>query len=272
MYFKKRQCPNCGTKYDEMSDYCPLCMTRNEDNQDFKKRHLMSFLPWWRELLLFLTGWLGLLILQITVSLFVRTDNKVVASMMINSLSYAILFLIMITIVVIPTWAYLRDLLNKFKIGWAYLFGAIGFTVLTSMSFFTSFIIQLIRPGAGSGGNQSAVVELVLNYPLISVFIIGIIGPICEELTYRVGLFTLLRRVHPILAYAVTALLFGFIHFDFTSQDIVLEFLYLPNYIFAGLCFSFLYEKKGFAASSFAHILNNMFSICLILLTSSIGA
>ena len=275
MYFKKRQCPNCETKYDEMSDYCPHCMARNDENLEFKKRHAMSFLPWGRELALFLTGWIGLLGLQVIMTLFIPlfgSIDKVTSSMLINSLSYASLFLILFAIGTIPTWAYVRDIFSKFKIGWAYLFGAVGFIVLASMSFFSSFIIQLVRPGAGEGGNQTAIVELVKNFPLISIFIIGIIGPICEELTYRVGLFTLLRRVHPALAYIVTALLFGLIHFDYGSQDLVLEFLYLPNYIFAGVCFSFLYEKKGFATSTFAHVLNNLLSVCLIILTSSFGA
>ena len=123
----------------------------------------------------------------------------------------------------------------------------------------------LIYPNAGTGGNQGTASSIATAYPIFAIVILGILGPICEEFAYRVGLFSFLRRVSPVLAYIGTALIFGLIHFDFTSKDLITELVYLPNYVFAGIMFSLLYEFGGIGASTTAHILNNLFSVLLII-------
>ena len=269
MFFKKTTCPNCNAHHDEMSDFCPYCGIRNEANSEFKLRHPMTFVPWYKEMTLALVGLIGFTLFNLIFAIIFQVilkeaykENATYSLMLVNTASYLGFFLV----VVILMAPYLRDIANKFKIPSAYLFGLLGFIVLLGASITMGYIIQVIRPGTGEGGNQSAVSDMVRNYPWISILIVGIIGPICEEVAYRVGLFTLLRRVHPSLAYIATALIFGFIHFDITSTDLITEFLYLPEYMFAGLVFAFVYDKKGIVGSSIAHILNNMFSILMILL------
>ena len=44
-----------------------------------------------------------------------------------------------------------------------------------------------------------------------------ILAPFAEEMTYRIGLFSALKRVNLILAFIVTALVFGLIHFDLSG-------------------------------------------------------
>ena len=272
MFFKRTNCPNCNSRFDEMLDYCPFCGIRNEEHSDFKRRHPMTFLPWYLELVLALTGLIGFSLLNIIFSLLLRStyqDDAGYGLMLINTLSYLAFFLI-IFVIIFTRSGYRRDILSKFKIPTAYMWAGIGFAALLAFSYTYGIIIQVFFPDIGEGGNQSAVVDMVTRYPLISILIVGIIGPICEEVAYRVGLFTLLRRVHPSVAYIGTALIFGFIHFDFTSTDLVTEIVYLQEYMFAGLCFSFVYEKKGFAASTLAHISNNMLSIVMIVLQSQL--
>ena len=273
MYFKKTRCPNCDSLHDEMNECCPYCHTVNETNAEFRKKHPMSFVPWYKELIFALVGLVGFTVINLFVSLILLLflgegygEDEAYALMLINTLSYVIFFIIVCALL-IPNW---RVILNKFKIPMAYLFGAIGFIVLVSFSIGYGYLVDFIYPSGGEGGNQSAVSEMVINYPIISFIIVGFVGPICEEIAYRVGLFTLFRRVHPVLAYAGSALIFGLIHFDFFNPDILVEFLNLPHYVFAGLCFGFLYERKGLAASTTAHILNNLLSIVMIIIATRV--
>ena len=48
------------------------------------------------------------------------------------------------------------------------------------------------------------------------------------------------------------------------------ELINLPPYVFAGLTFTFLFEKFGFGCGLFAHILNNVYSIFATLLLNFI--
>ena len=143
-----------------------------------------------------------------------------------------------------------------------------------------SIIIQLLQIDVSDNINQSSAVNLVVTYPLLSIIVIGVIGPLCEELAYRAGLFSFLKRINSIFAYIISALIFALIHFDFNSiivgfetsnwSILINELINLPPYVFAGLTFTFLFEKFGFGCGLFAHILNNVYSIFATLLLNFI--
>ena len=107
--------------------------------------------------------------------------------------------------------------------------------------------------------------SVVSSYPAFSIIVLGIIGPICEEIGYRLGLFDLLKRCHIALAYVATALVFGFIHFDFTQISSITEWINLPNYLISGAILCLTYDRFGFGASVLAHVFNNVLAIVLIL-------
>ena len=123
----------------------------------------------------------------------------------------------------------------------------------------------------GNNANEATVDSFIIGMPIVSFFVVVLFGPICEELTYRVGLFSLLSRVHIALGYVATALIFAFIHFDWTcfgnSEVLINELLNIPLYMFAGLTFCFLYHKWGLASSITAHVTNNLLSFILVLLS-----
>jgi membrane protease YdiL (CAAX protease family) len=108
----------------------------------------------------------------------------------------------------------------------------------------------------------------VKNFPLISFINFVLLGPIVEELTYRLGLFSFLKQRNRWVAYIVTVGLFAIIHFNFNQDNIINELLNLPFYATAGLYFCWLYEKQGFAVATIAHITNNLISFVSILLIS----
>jgi membrane protease YdiL (CAAX protease family) len=100
---------------------------------------------------------------------------------------------------------------------------------------------------------------MLSSTPYLSLLVLGLVGPFCEELAYRVGLFGLTRRVNIYLAYFVASVVFGLIHMhDFTSVN---EWLSFPDYLVAGAVLAVTYEKFGFGASYIAHATNNVFSL-----------
>ena len=68
---------------------------------------------------------------------------------------------------------------------------------------------------AQDNANEKAVNEIILNTPILSFLFVVIIGPLCEEITYRLGLCNFLTRKNKFLAVALSAIIFGLIHFNF---------------------------------------------------------
>ena len=263
MYFNKKNCPSCNNDYDEMVDYCPFCHKRNESHLDFKKKHPLFFIDTSRELMLFFLGLIGLSVFALLGSLIFTyfPIEKSLASLIINVSSYLLFFIVAILII----YPYLKNLLDYLKKWDTYIFGVIGAGLLIGGSIGINLLMRYLVPGTGESGNQGALITMVKAYPVVVILVFGIIGPICEELAYRVGLFTLLRRVHPVLAYTLTIIIFAFIHFDFMSSNIVNEFANLPGYIWGAVILSALYDYKGITSSITAHILNNIISFIMIL-------
>lgn len=113
--------------------------------------------------------------------------------------------------------------------------------------------------------NELAAESMILSFPVLSIIVLGILGPVCEEITYRYGLFSLLNKKSKILAYILTPLIFALIHFDFTG-NIVVELLNLPSYIIAGLVLTFAYDKFGLHTAIIAHVTNNLYAIIMTLI------
>ncbi|MDD7315968.1 MAG: type II CAAX endopeptidase family protein [Bacillales bacterium] len=277
MYFKNK-CPICNHEYDAMEPKCPNCNEINNRNIDATRYPKSIVFPFWKQLLLFFTGWAGFQIIAYLVMYLARlfTSDEAILSAIINFGSYFILGIAMSFIL----WKDWKKIFNSFK-GWrTYVFGLAGLGAIFVFSNFWSIIIQLLQIDVSDNINQSSVVNLVVTYPLLSIIVIGIIGPLCEELAYRAGLFSFLKRINSIFAYVISALIFALIHFDFNSiivgfetsnwSILINELINLPPYVFAGLTFTFLFEKFGFGCGLFAHILNNVYSIFATLLLNFI--
>ena len=127
--------------------------------------------------------------------------------------------------------------------------------------------------------NQSILIILIQKQPIITGITVVLLGPLLEELTYRYGLFELISRKNKTLAFILTSLIFGFIHFDFEScfyanntfgfylEPFLIEILNIPSYILSGtvLCYAY-YKEDNIATPFMAHVYNNALSFILILL------
>ncbi len=278
--FKKHKCEECGKNYDYLSNECPACSKENPTDEPYK-RSFNSMLPLgpWREIILFL---IGLVVLTIvaniigTVALLIKSAQVVTPNMtqdelneiltaysesasytlLVNDLAYTIIFAGMVLFL----W---KDNVRLFKsfLSYKVLVGlGIGLGMILLSSIWSMIANKL---GAEQNINQGAVESTVIASPALAILVTGLVAPFVEELTYRVGAFTFLKRINVILAYVVVGALFGLIHIkDFSSVN---EWLSYPSYVIAGLCLSFAYHKFGFAASFSAHAFNNLLSIALIL-------
>ena len=258
--FKKNKCNTCGNQYDETFNECPICQTPNESlDPNFKNIQMIS---WPKQAGLFVMGLggfelLGLLISLIMVASGFVKQNQALANMLLNTLCYAILFICLFAIVNKDS----IKLLNSFKSWKPYVAGVCCFLFIIVTGIIYSNILVAAGVRITNNDNQQAIDSTSQNFTLTSMIIFGIIGPICEELTYRVGLFSFSKRISKWVAYPVTIIIFALIHFNFTASSITNELLNLPYYILAGFALTFTYDKFGFAGSATAHILNNVISL-----------
>lgn len=285
MNFQKIKCHHCEENYDSQEQCCPHCQEENPSNKRTRFQNNYTSTPIWEQAVLFVLGWGGFQLIGLIVSAIViaiernsgglpndQALQEFVSSAYysgtVNFACYTLLFFGMLIV--------LRNdifkLLKTFK-NWIVPIAAVGsyITILIFDNLYGMFL-NLLNLGVSDNVNQSSLTTVVNAYPLISLFIFGLIGPICEELTYRVGLYTFLRRINKYLAYAITILVFTLIHFDLTVSTqaaLINEFLNIPYYLVAAFVFTFVYEKFGFAASMSAHITNNAMSIIGIILLNS---
>ena len=279
--FKKETCPQCGKNYDYLRQNCPNCHEENKDD-DPKRRTFDNNLPLGsvREIILFAIGLFGLYILaQIigTIALLSKNfelaagglsgdelinavneyANSIELSIIMNDVTYIVIFIIMLLVIWKDNLRLLKSIINvKSLLG---IVVALGMLVLSSI-----WSMIATKLGAETNINQSLVEKTILANPFLAVLVTGIIAPFVEELTYRVGAFTFLKRINRVLAYVVVGALFGLIHIkDFISLN---EWLSYPSYLIAGIALSFAYDMFGFGASFTAHALNNLLAVVSVLI------
>ena len=264
-----KKCPYCEKEYPEVSRYCPYC---GSPNPSYKKpeEQKMNYV---RQIILFFVGFIGFQIigtlLQIPFVLKAQSDfpgdnqailnylNSPQVSMFVNALAYCIIFSLLLFIAM-PG---LNNLFKSFKNKKSYLGAIIAIACIYAFNIFYSVILALFNVKADSNNNQQALDSVIKVYPIISIIVFGVLGPVCEELTYRVGLFDFVKRKNRILAYVITIVVFTLIHFDFAASNIVNELINVPYYAGAAFAFTFVFDRFGFSASVTAHIFNNLISV-----------
>jgi membrane protease YdiL (CAAX protease family) len=229
-----------------------------------------------KQILLFFLGWIGLIgfaiffsaLFGFLVPFFLSIEDTEIFLTSdlffsyVNSLSYFTLFMIGIII----TWPFLRTSFipalfsGQWWLGLPFTF-AILLTSFGLVSLYDALGIQL-----DDNQNQAAIVRLVQDSPIISLITFGLLGPIVEEWTYRLGLFQYLKGLNKWIAYLVTLTIFGFIHFDFNATNLTNELFNLPIYLVAGAWFCFLYDRFGLQVAMATHIFNNVISVMSILI------
>lgn len=270
--FEKVTCSKCKKTYDGALEECPVCHEENKEQpNEFKKIQMLNYV---KQLALFLTGWLGL---KIFAYLFSYIASKVVydyetsaliryyrtsvrTHMMVNTAVYLIVGLILALIL----FTDIKKLLKTFKGATPYIAGAVCFASMIAFNIFYNIILNATGAVVSNNTNEAGLLSVTQVFPIISLFIFGIIGPIVEEITYRVGLFSVSKRISKWVAYPITIVFFTLIHFDFEASSMTNELLNIPFYAFAAFALTFTYDHYGFSASLTAHVINNVFSLAFV--------
>ena len=230
----------------------------NESVLNADKRE-QSNIPDIKRILLFIVCLLGIFVFTLIASMFTKGLPKDKQDGATGLIAYAFLFIAMIALLGKDTIPGLKQFKNWKAIVYGFIGGAVLMCLTNGLSAFINLFHQV-----DDNINQETLNSTISLYPVASIFLFGFIGPCCEELGYRTGLFGGLKKIHPVLAYVATSILFGFIHMSF-SGNLANEFLNLPVYMLSGLILSYLYDKYGFATSYIAHALNNIVVMLLII-------
>lgn len=249
---------------------------------DFPTSLLNFRIPPITKLIFFFTGWLGLnlialflsLIMQLTPYFDTETGNiSPFGSSVYQFLVYLILACIFLGIIFFSKRKYYKDFWEDLKGGKHYIFVLYGFLGILLVNIVFNFIFSFV-PFYGQNANQDTIEGMMGASPVLAFFMIVILGPFCEEMTYRLGLCDSLSKKSRWKGIILSAIFFGLIHFSIplvinaivepTQGNIELmaiEFMNLPTYILSGIVLAFVYAKSGKISSSLgAHILVNLYS------------
>ena len=269
MLLNSKKCPNCETYYDPTLKECPNCHKSNELYQERKVCERIVFFDFKAQIGLFLIGFgfVGMLLSEIIVSYFIPLINgdDLYKKTILLLLTYLMMFLGLMVIVLTTRR---KEFFSKYKRPFDYAFGVVYAIAIVTASLLLSAFISFFHTVEDSANQESAVL-ISKNYPIIAFFVLGLLGPICEELTYRVGLYSFLRRINKYLAFIVTTIVFASIHFDFEAirtPNIIEELWALPSYLVSGFILTLAYEHRGPACSMSAHILYNIFAFSMMLM------
>ena len=263
MLLFEKKCPNCDTYYDPTLNQCPTC---HKDNELYAQRDICKnvvFLHPLAQMGLFLGGFSygGMVICGVIATFFC---SGVASEILKNGLILLFAYLMMLAgLLTIPVLTRREAFFKKFTRPIDYAYGA-GFAVAAILAGLAIDAIVKACAGNISNGNQDTAVNLALNYPVLAGFIVILLGSICEEMTYRVGLYSFLKRINRILAFAITVIIFALIHFDFEAANMTNEFIALPSYLVCGFILTLAYEMRGPASSITAHVLYNLFAFIMI--------
>ena len=269
MLLNSKKCSNCDGYYDPTLKKCPHCHKSNELYAERKVSDKIVFFDFRAQIGLFLVGfaYAGMLLAEFILAFFIGPLN--IDDLLRKTLILLFTYLMMLGgLAVIALSTRRKEFFSKYKRPLDYIYGIVYAITIVVVSMMLSSLISIFHT-AEDNTNQEVAISIAKNYPIFALFILGFLGPICEELTYRVGLYSFFRRINKYLAFGITIVVFALIHFDFGAfgtEKIVEELWALPSYLVSGFILTLAYEHRGPACSMTAHVIYNLFAFSLMLL------
>ncbi|MBR0354841.1 MAG: CPBP family intramembrane metalloprotease [Oscillospiraceae bacterium] len=114
--------------------------------------------------------------------------------------------------------------------------------------------------------NNAAVEELAKAQLNTTTVMAVFMAPLVEEGIFRAGIFGLLRRKHRVLAYVLSALLFGLYHVWSEAIYDPIQLVFILQYVPSSLVLAYIYDRTDSIWSSiFLHMLTNGIAIAALL-------
>lgn len=190
-----------------------------------------------------------------------------------SNLDYlAIINGIILVIILIINFNYLKEKISdSFKnIGETISYALKGYVIVMGINVILSIIVVSVSIDRTTSGNQQIIDSMLNNTSVFnSILVVGILGPILEELIFRMSVLGLLIKdkvTKSWLPYLLAALLFTFIHditvFTAFSPASFITFLsyFLPA---LGLVFVYRYSKHNIVSVIILHMVYNTIPIIL---------
>lgn len=251
-----------------------------------EKDYYLQIIPWWMSLVLFFTGWFGIkIIVEVVVELVLAIGGPITsetqanaANMWVNFITYVILAAVFLAFLIFyKKGVLIKRFLKEFKNPKIWINALIGIAMIYAANYIISLLLFIINPSMSDNNNEASLDSILKIFPIQGFLMTVILAPFAEEMTYRIGLFSALKRVNLILAFIVTALVFGLIHFDLSGviqgfntgteesrKYAINELCNLPLYCSAGFVLAYIYHKSNSIASPFlAHLTNNLISFLI---------
>ena len=210
-------------------------------------------------------GWLYLIIAVVSISI----------SYLLTALYYKTGFeldmipniLISEAMLIVPTFFMLlfskekvTEVLSIRKIKWSTFFGVIAFTMASSpLVTLVNLASQLFVENTVTENST----QFLSLHPLLLIFFVGVLAPVCEELVFRGAIFGGMKKEGNVFkAVMASGLLFGLLHMNINQA----------SYAFViGILLGFLVEATGSIFSSILfHVLINTSNAVMMIISDSV--
>lgn len=148
-----------------------------------------------------------------------------------------------------------------------------GVGLVYLVNFCSSLIVQLIIQSGDSSQNQEVIEKMLIKVPLPMIITVVFIAPILEEIIFRGIIYRAFARYKPWLGHIISGFAFGFVHVAnaVLVNHNMIELIQMLPYVGMGICFSYFYEKhKTISMPIMFHMLNNLFSVIIILMMMAV--
>jgi len=209
-------------------------------------------------------GWIYLIIACISISisflltaLYMNSDFEL--DMIPNILISEAMLIVPTFFILLFSKDNIKEVLSIRKIKWSTFFGVIAFTMASSpLITLVNLISQLFVENTVTLNSA----QFLSLHPLLLVFFVGILAPVCEETVFRGAIFGGMKKEGNVFkAILASGLLFGLLHMNINQA----------SYAFViGILLGFLVEATGSIFSSILfHILVNSSNAIMMIISDS---
>ena len=209
-------------------------------------------------------GWLYLIIACISIAisflltvLYVKADFEL--DMIPNILISEAMLIVPTFFVLLFSKDNMKEVLSIRKIKWSTFFGVIAFTMAASPLITLVNLVSQLFVDNTVAENSAQFLSL---HPLLLVFFVGILAPVCEEVSFRGAIFGGMKKEGNVFkAVMASGLLFGLLHMNINQA----------SYAFViGILLGFLVEATGSIFSSILfHVLVNSTNAIMMVISDT---